>query len=139
MLASSHGAAPDTVTVCGTPRGVLPARFRLHDDDDSILPRVPDTGWMQDSDSPVDNLFAAARVRPIFGSGGNRANDENNIALDANTLNTEAPRQIAAGKDVTGTDDFWVSHVQPVFPGKLTADWDPGIPDPVTDRGVRLG
>ncbi|GIW41413.1 MAG: hypothetical protein KatS3mg076_1990 [Candidatus Binatia bacterium] len=90
VLANTKGAAPNFVHVCGFPAGDLPARFRLHDDDDdSILPRLPDTGWMQDSDDPANNLFAPAYVRPVYDGGGNPANDEQNVALDVNTLDAE--------------------------------------------------
>ncbi len=137
---NTQGAPPNFLNVCGTPAGDLPARFRLHDDDDdSILPQVPDTGWMQDADDAMSNLFAAAYIRPIYDGGGTRANDENNIALDVNTEDAEAPAQVAAGKDVTGTVDFWVSYLQSVFQGGIAADWDPGLPDRFKDPSWELG
>lgn len=140
VLANSQGAPPNFVSVCGTPAGRLPARFRLHDDDDdSILPRVPDTGWMQDSDAAGDNLFAPAYIRPIYDGGGNSRNDENNIALDVNTLDAEVPGQIGNGKNATGTNDFWVSYIQSAFQGEPDGDWDPGTPDPVRDARAVLG
>ncbi len=140
VLSNTRGAAPNSVLVCGFPAGDLPARFRLHDDDDdSILPRVPDTGWMGDNDNPAGNLFAGAYIRPAYDGGGNSANDEQDIALDVNTLDAEAPGQIARGKDATGTDDFWVSYVQSAFQGEVVADWDPGTPDPIHDPRVVLG
>jgi hypothetical protein len=100
---------------------------------------VPDTGWMQNADAVMANLFAAAYVRPLYDGGGNAANDQLTVALDVNTLDAEAAAQVGRGKNAAGSADFWVSYLQSVFQGEPRADWDPGLPDPMRDPRWELG
>lgn len=113
-----------TVTVTNDAMGAPPndVDFTLHDDDnDAILPRVPDTGWMQDSDVAMDNLYAAAYIRPIFDGGGNPANDDDDVTPTVYTPDADAVAQIDDGKNVTGDARFWVSYLQSVFQGNIDA------------------
>ena len=113
----------------GAPPNNVP--FDLHDDDqDNVLPRLPDLGWMQDSDTPQQNLFAMAYIRPLDDGGGNRANNQQNIAFRANIPDTQAIAQANQGRQSNNANDFWVSYVQITFQGEVDEDSDPNTEFP---------
>jgi len=125
--------------------------FTLHDDDqDNVLPQpVTAPGafganawlaWLQDSDQRAENLFADAYVRPVLDGGGNTTNNQANLALDLNVEDSKLTASIVAGKQATGTNDFWISYLQAQFQGPLQRDNDPDNEvDPTTGFLARLG
>lgn len=124
-----------TVTVQNDATGAPPNNqpFDLHDDDnDAILPNLPDLGWMQNNDNAAQNLFAWAYIRPINDGGGGNFNQQD-LTFRANVLDGQEVAQANQGRNSTNTNDFWVSYVQAVFQGWIDADNDPN------DEGALLG
>ncbi len=119
------------MTVLNDPAGAPPNNvpFDLHDDDDdTILPHLPDLDWLQDNDNPNQNLFVWAYVRPIHDGGGGKT-DERDFPFDLNTDDDEAknPNYYTPRRQSVKANDevYWVVYLLSIFQGPLLEDFDP--------------
>jgi hypothetical protein len=127
-----NAAGPNaTVTVQNDAAGAPPSNvpFDLHDDDDdAILPRLPDLDLVQDNDNPKQNLLVWAYVRPTNDGGGGKT-DERDFPFDLNTSDKEAtdPNYYAPRHQSIGAndEDYWVVYLLSIFQGPLLKDFDP--------------
>jgi hypothetical protein len=94
------------ITVSGTPT----LAFRLHDDDDdTILPHVPQIG------TEVASLYATAYIKPIVDGGGNLTNNSTNVGFVANAGIDIIPIVMQSSSALQSTTNratnFWVAYV----------------------------
>ena len=128
-----------TVRVQNDAGGAPPVNqpFDLHDDDnDAVLPRLPDLGWMQDSDNPQQNLFAWAYIRPVDDGGGGTTGEQG-FPFDVNTEDdNEALNESYYTKRQStnsNSNDYWVVYLLSAFQGPVFRDGDPN------DQPARIG
>ena len=124
LLAGHNGG---TITVAGVAMGITgvnvamsqvtvgaaPAiTIRLHDDDDDNgtfgLPTTLLTGFMSDSDTVANNLYAAAYIRPKFNEGGMAGADTQTVPP---ILNTESPNVYLWGSRANNSNRYWVVYL----------------------------
>ena len=125
-----------TVTVSGTAQ--IP--FQLHDDDDdTLLPHLPDTGLMVQKFNP-------AYVAPIVDGGGDANNDKQTISFNANVdatshtaLDAEFNKTGAFESEVNRASDFWVAYILTAYQAQPTQDYDPDGSSEWGPHGVNGG
>lgn len=99
--------------------------FELRDDDDNtVLPNLPDTSLMEEK-------YAPAYILPVFDGGGAAANDKMTVAFKRNftsdtvaALNGELAVANALESDANRADDFWIVYVLQAFQSRT---WSPGL------------
>jgi hypothetical protein len=78
VMGQTYTVSTNTSTIVSiTTTGVTLPFEMVDDDDNTLLPHVPDTGLMVQE-------YAPAYITPIIDGGGNIANDKQTIAFDAN-------------------------------------------------------
>ena len=102
--------------------------FKLHDDDDdTILPGLPDHlfGNLRESDDPVANKYASLYIRPVYDGGGNIANNQNDVPFVRNTEDSSVYRWQSRANN---SPRFWVVYLLAGFQDScngLRRDFDP--------------
>ncbi len=116
--------------------------FTLHDDDqDSSMPRAPDTSLLQASDTRANNEFVIAYMRPKFNGGGNPSWDENDVPFDLNS-NISAAEVSSRGyftnwnsKDLNA-NNYWTVYALSMFQFDINDDGDPNTQSPTLGLNV---
>jgi len=93
--------------------------------DDGENVTAPDTGLIQDSDSPAVNVFAAAYVRPAYDIG-----DNNDLVTFRLNMSTSSTANITANYDFDTSGSqadtgFWTVYLLGAYQGLTTEDHDP--------------
>lgn len=136
-----------SVWVAGVvPQIFIGSQFSLFDDDDfngndtadtwhgdngDDIPQ-PNTGWMQDSDDPALNKFAAAYIRPTYDLTGN----DNNLPFVANVPKADLTSQYPTDAEFASlgkfdniahrTDSqFWIVYLLEAYQTDAQEDFDP--------------
>lgn len=119
-------SAVDVVNSTVTVAALVDIPLQIHDDDDdTVLPHNPSTTYMSDSDTALDNVYAAAYIRPVYDGGGNVANNNQTVPF---IRNTESSKVYNWASGVNNANDFWVAYVIGAFQdsyNKHLADKDP--------------
>jgi len=91
-----------------------------------VLPRLPDTGWMRDSESREANRFADAYVRPEYAFAQTRGWNQGDISFQLNLPCNWAVGDLAhPGLPNGGLPDFWLCYFYSGFQPETCADADP--------------
>lgn len=126
--------------------GVTGATFYIYDDDDydeltdddivnngdsleTSIGNLDSLTRMQESDDPVENIFAPAFIRPVFDGGGN-ASWSDPATFTANVATTDvATPQLFNDWDSNGQgmNDFWIVYLQIGYQPDLELDGDPSL------------
>lgn len=98
---------------------------------------------MQDSDNPLENVYASAYIRPTYDGGGSAGNDTSNIAFSLNiplttaAINTQLNRGRNSGANES--DNFWVVYLQLGYQGDLAQDIDPATEPATSGATTQIG
>ena len=125
----------NTITVSGTP--AIP--FLLHDDDDTLLPHLPDTGLMT-------RKFAPAFIFPFVDGGGNSSNNKQTIGFSVNVdgtshaaLDSEFNLPGAFESQGNRATNYWIAYIMTTYQAQTAKDYDPNISSEWGPQGVNGG
>jgi hypothetical protein len=150
---ATNAYAGGTLTVAGSAYGVMQnvgnsvrafpgaaIPFTLHDDDnDALLPQLPDTGLMVQK-------FAPAYVVPLIDGGGNFNNIKQSIAFSANvdstthtSVNAELNKTGAFESEGNRSSDYWIAYIITTYQVEPAKDYDPDGTGEWGPQGVNGG
>jgi hypothetical protein len=112
----------------------------LHDDDDDgILPHLPDTALMVEK-------FAPAYILPLIDGGGDLANNKQSVSFTANddhrshsALDAEFNKTGAFESESYRSSYYWIAYILTAYQGWVTLDYDPDGTNEWGPNGVNGG